>query len=216
MAECTVSSPSTIRTFRSRATYNFNQTCEHFLVTSCLPPGGPLTNFSIRLDLLDGQISTGRVGIRFNDVGAVISASGTVETRGDPSQFSLVQSSTGGTFTLIEIPVSVAYTLLSGSLADVTVRVTSIETTLFGTCGLCGNATGNPVLRDQSVVDLTDPDQTRQFFYEYFVRPGETTLRRIERPECGELMCALVHTHSYHPSIYRRSGNFLLVKIFVC
>ena len=132
--------------------------------------------------------------IRFNNVRAVISESGTIETRGDPSRYGLVQTPTGGMFTLFEIPVSVLYTLQSGFLAEVILSVDSIEGTLPGICGLCGNATGHPVLRDQSVVDLTDSNQTRQFFYEYFVRPGETILRRIERPECGELMCGFIRT----------------------
>ena len=131
----------------------------------------------------------------------MIIESGTIDTSGDPSQYDLVQTSTGGTFTLFEIPVSVVYTLQSGALADVAVRV---QGTLPGTCGLCGNATGHPVLRDQTLVDLTDSDQARQFFYEYFVRPGETTLQRIERPECGELMYGISSSveQQYRPAIY--------------
>ena len=119
----------------------------------------------------------------------MISESGTVDVSGDSSQYEFDPTSTGGTFTLLEIPVSVLFTIQSGSLAEVTVSVANIAGTLPGTCGLCGNATGHPVFRDQTVVDVTDADQTQQFFYEYFVRPGETILRSIERPECGELSC---------------------------
>ena len=59
------------------------------------------------------------------------------------------------------------------------------ENVLPNVCGLCGNVIGQPVLRNSSVVDVSGEAQLRQFVDEYFVNPGETRLRQIERPQCG-------------------------------
>ena len=45
---------------------------------------------------------------------------------------------------------------------------------------------GQPVLRNSSVVDINGEAQLQQFVDEYFVKPGETRLRQIERQQCGE------------------------------
>ena len=49
-----------------------------------------------------------------------------------------------------------------------------------------GNTSGQTVLRDSSVVDVGDETQLQQFVDDYFVNPGETRLRQMERLECGE------------------------------
>ncbi len=70
--------------------------------------------------------------------------------------------------------VKVITDMSQGGIADTTV------------CGLCGNALGQTVLQDLTLVDISDPDERQEFFDDYFVNPGETFLREGERPECGE------------------------------
>ena len=103
---------------------------------------------------------------------------------GDPSQYE-VQSLLGAeTLILLELGnLSVSYVR---EALGVSLRVTIDENILPNVCGLCGNVIGQPVLRNSSVVDVSGEAQLRQFVDEYFVNPGETRLRQIERPQCGE------------------------------
>lgn len=192
-----MSSPSIIETFTGATSYNFSEICEHHLLTSCDALG---FNFSVRVDFLGGDISTGRVGVRYNNITAVIDESGDITTQGGPSsEYSVSTSALSTLFTLNTLGVSVLWeratpsgppiitvtTNMSGGIADATV------------CGLCGNSLGQPVLRDLTVVDLSDPDEREEFIDDFFVNPGETFLREGQRPECGKCVGVARQSHDW-------------------
>ena len=177
----TINTTSDITTFDNGTIYSFNRTCEHVLVTSC---DTLASDFSILIDQLDGQLFTSKVGVYYQNIAAVFDSGDLEVISGDPSQYE-VQSRLGAeTLILHELGnLSVSYVR---EALGVSVRVTIDENVLPNVCGLCGNVIGQPVLRNSSVVDISGEAQLRQFVDEYFVKPGETRLRQIERQQCGE------------------------------
>lgn len=172
--------------------YPFNTTCEHHLVTSCDALG---TEFSIRIDQLDGQLFTSSVGVYYRNVAAVLRLGDVEVISGDPSQYEVLQLLGGTTFILRELGnLSVSY--VSEALGAVSVRVRIDTQVLPNACGLCGNTSGQTVLRDSSLVDVEDESQLQRFLDEYFVNPGETRLIRTERLECGEKVGGVEYSDS--------------------
>ena len=175
--------PSDISTFAGGNSYTFNQICEHILVTSCDNLG---FNFSVRIDFLNGDIAMGRVGIRYKDISAVIDEVGTITTQGgeENTDFTITMDTGVTGFNLLSLGVNVTRT--QADPIELSVRINDVVSDLPNVCGLCGNSIGQTVLRDLSDVDISDGMQAQTFFDEYFVDPGEITLREGERPECGE------------------------------
>ncbi len=187
LVQCRVSSPSEIETFTGSTSYTFNQSCEHVLLTSCDDLG---FNFSVRIDFLDADIAQGLVGIRYDAITAVISESGEITTQGGPaSEYTVSTTGSRTSFTLNTLGVTVEWEQATPSAPPtITVIADMIQGGIAGatTCGLCGDARGQPVLRDLSPVDLSDAEEREAFFDDFFVNPGETILREGQRPECGE------------------------------
>ena len=181
MVRSTINTTSDITTFDETATYSFNRTCEHILATSC---DTPTSDFSILIDQLDGRLFTSKVGVYYRNIAAVFDSGDLEVISGDPSQYEVQTLLDGERLILIELGnLSVSYVREAGG---VSVRLTIDENVLPNVCGLCGNVIGQPVLRNSSVVDISGEAQLQQFVDEYFVNPGETRLRQIERQQCGE------------------------------
>ena len=181
MVHSTINTTSDITTFDETATYSFNHTCEHILATSC---DTPTSDFSILIDQLDGRLFTSKVGVYYRNIAAVFDSGDLEVISGDPSQYEVQTLLDGERLILIELGnLSVSYVREAGG---VSVRLTIDENVLPNVCGLCGNVIGQPVLRNSTVVDISGEAQLQQFVDEYFVNPGETRLRQIERQQCGE------------------------------
>ena len=177
----TINTTSDITTFDNGTIYSFNRTCEHVLVTSC---DTLASDFSILIDQLDGQLFTSKVGVYYQNIAAVFDSGDLEVISGDPSQYEVQRRLGAETLILHELGnLSVSYVR---EALGVSVRVTIDQNVLPNVCGLCGNVIGQPVLRNSSVVDISGEAQLRQFVDEYFVKPGETRLRQIERQQCGE------------------------------
>ena len=168
-----------ISTFGESKMYMYNRTCEHALLKQQTAMG----EFGVFVESLDGTFMTTRIGIRlgFSESVVVNAYNRTIIRQSDMLDKIQVTS----TSSKLSISVSSLNFLLEIFESRIVVLSIGVNSTLTDHSGLCGNLNGDFVLRNGTIVDISNMAALNRVISQNLVPPSETFLRMVVRQECG-------------------------------
>ena len=168
-----------ISTFGESKMYMYNRTCEHALLKQQTAMG----EFGVFVESLDGTFMTTRIGIRLGSSESVVvnAYNRTIIRQSDMLDKIQVTS----TSSKLSISVSSLNFLLEIFESRIVVLSIGVNSTLTDHSGLCGNLNGDFVLRNGTIVDISNMAALNRVISQNLVPPSETFLRMVVRQECG-------------------------------